>query len=123
MIEAVLIPTLAVFLSYLQSERFHRNEATRAALEATLTALDETTAYVEIKATAPNRTTELHLSSLWTQAAYKMRELDPELSGILSNKSKYWNEINKLSRKEILENKMALWQVREQLSRFVDSDK
>ena len=110
-----IIGTLGIFLTYSQLERFKKNEKTAIALEAILKALEETIDYVErAKNSEPDRREELHLSHLWNMAALKMSEIDEELSKKLDQKGKYWRSKIKLTRKQILDNGIAIWQVKEQ---------
>lgn len=115
----IIVTTLGTLLVYLQSERIHRNEMLDEGIQSVIEALDKTEEYVQVKNAQPNRTTELHLSTLWDIAGNKMQRVDPTLAEIFSQKSSYWKAIKKLSRKDILENKMALWQVRESLAKAI----
>ena len=121
MLEAI-VSTLGIFLVYSQLERFKENERPDIALEAILKALEETTNYIErTKTSESNRTEELHLSHLWNVAALKMGEIDEELSKKLDDKGKYWKSKVKLTRKEILDNGIALWQVKEQYDHLINA--
>ena len=117
-----IIATLGIFLVYSQLERFKKNEKTNIALEAILKALEETTSYIErTKNSESNRKEELHLSHLWNMAALRMSEIDKELSKMLNEKGKYWKSNVRLSRKEILANGIALWQVKEKYDLLINA--
>lgn len=117
-----IISTIGIFLVYSQLERFKKNEKTNIALEAILKALEETTNYLErTKNSESNRTEELRLSNLWEMAALRMSEIDKELSKKLNEKGKYWKSDIRLSRKEILANGIALWQVKEKYDLLINA--
>ena len=114
---SVLLGPLQNILSTFQSERHYTDERKDAALLAINKALIETRRYIEESggAKCSDRKREYELSELWAEAATKARYANQELAYRLQDKSLYWSETFEWSRSEVLERKIDLESIQEQV--------
>ena len=106
-------------LETIQKQKIIRDQRLDEALAAIVDAMAETRKYIERQNNkGTDRTQELDLSKLWKLAAIKVRKISPELAKKLQFKSLYWEDAMNLSRKEILENGIALRQVEEEFKKL-----
>jgi hypothetical protein len=109
-----LLGTLTGILPILQNKAFNKEKNLDEALTAILEAVTRTKKYLEREnIETQDRNEELELSRLWGIAAIKLRRVDPNLAQKLQIKSLYWEATTRFSRKEILENGIALKQIKE----------
>lgn len=84
-------------------------------------ALIATRKYIEECGTtgAIDRGREFELSELWADAATKARHASGDLASRLSDKSQYWSEPLKWSREEVLQKKIDLWSVQNEVKKLL----
>jgi hypothetical protein len=117
-----LSTSLNSLLSYFQNQRIKKDERVDAALTAIVEAIAETTKYIERKNNKErDRMKELDLSRLWNTAAIKLRRIDSSLARRLQIKASYWEDTVFVPRKEILENGIALKQIRKEFEKLFSS--
>jgi hypothetical protein len=110
----ILLSTLTSILPTLQDKFFKKEKNLDEALTAIVEAVTKTKKYLEREnIELRDREDELELSRLWGVAAIKLRKVDKVLAKKLRIKSLYWESTTKFSRKEILENGIALKQIKE----------
>lgn len=101
---SLLLAPLQGLLTYFQKDRNVRDEKKDSALLAIKKALIESRMYVELSESEYcfDRKKEYELSQLWADAAVKARHASQDLAERLNDKSAYWAQKFKWSRKEVL---------------------
>ena len=115
-----LVTLLASLLLYFQNERHRKSDEKKAALLSIAKALDETLKYKEQSKEyqEKDREEEIILSGLWEDAAMKVRAFAPDLYKRLLFKSDIWARATYLPRREVLEKKIALIQIKDELRKL-----
>ena len=103
-----LLNPLQGLLTYFQKDRHVRDDKKDAALLAMKKALIESRKYVEFSEgkNCFDREKEYELAQLWADAAVKVRYASEDLAMRLNDKSAFWSDQFKWSRKEILERRI-----------------
>lgn len=112
-----LLSPLQSLLNTFQPERHYTDEKKDAALLAINEALIETKKYLEECADkkCSDRDREFKLSALWSNAAVKARYASNELASRLQNKSLYWSGTLEWSREEVIDKKIDLESIQNEI--------
>ncbi len=121
---SVMLGPLQKLLEYFQRDRHHQSKQKDDALASLQLALTNTLQYVERSngEKCLDRETEYELSQAWGDAAIKMRHVSRELAERLDNKAQYWADQLKWSQEEVIDKRIRLTEMREELHRLIAKD-
>jgi hypothetical protein len=118
---SILFTPLQKLLDVFQSERHYKDAKKDAALIAINKALLETKRYLEESQGEGSfdRAQEYKLARLWADAATKARYASGDLAHRLNAKSLYWSEEFKWSSAEVLERRIDLESIQDQVTELL----
>lgn len=111
---SVLLGPLQNLLSYFQRDAQFKSAQKDAALAAIEVALTATLKYIEESNGEKcfDRGAEYQLSTLWSDAARKVRHVSRDLSARLQDKADYWADQLKWSSIEVIDRKIRIIEIR-----------
>lgn len=111
---SVLLAPLQNLLSFFQRDAHFKSAQKDAALAAIDAALNATLKYIEDSDGQKcfDRETEYQLSTLWGDAARKVRHVSRDLSTRLQDKADYWADKLEWSSSEVLDRKIRITEIR-----------
>lgn len=111
---SVLLAPLQNLLSYFQRDAQFKSAQKDAALAAIDTALTATLQYIEKSGGQKcfDRDAEYQLTTLWGDAARKVRHVSRDLSTRLQDKADYWADRLEWSSSEVIDRKISIIEIR-----------
>lgn len=113
---SVFLSPLQNILSYFQKDAQFKSAQKDAAIAAVSAAINATLKYIEESGGHKcfDRDVEFELSSLWSDAAIKVRHVSRGFSHRLNEKADYWVDKLEWSPDEVMERKIRLVEIRQE---------